>query len=350
MEKIKKENIVTAISIYSSRVSSCIAILDEGMRPNIAGLGKTDGKLLGSKGVLDIDILSRTIRRSLDAAREEANIASPKAFVSITGGSINSEKSRGMVKLSQKGKEITDRDVRAALKVANTIPINVAKEIIHSIPQDFIVDGQDDIKEPVGLHGVKLETEALLITAHIPFLQNVIKALNLAGVELEDVVFSGIALSQCLLSQETEKKGVILIEIDSNFTAVSFFFDNILRGINIQPKSVIIDGVLEVLKESVDRIRNNKPISKIILTGGGYIHEDFIEKADSVFGIPSQIAYARNIIGSSKDINNPAHLTAIGLALYGFEKRRDKVALRKGKLGILQRATRRMGEFLEEYF
>ena len=350
MEKIRDNEVVTALSIYSCRVSACIATLDKEGFPNIVGLGKSEGKLLGGRGVLDVDILSMAIRDSLKIAQEEANLSSPKTFVSVTGGSITSEKSRGMVRLSQRGEEITERNIRDVLKVANTIPINISREIIHSIPQDFIIDGQGDIKNPVGLSAVKLEAETLLITAHTPFLHNIIKSLNLAGLELEDIVFSGIALSKCLLSADTLEKGIVLLEIDNNFTALSFFFDNVLRGVDIQQKSVIRDGVLESLKENIDRMCGNKPISKVILIGGGYIHEDFIEKVDSIFGIPSQVAYARNIRSSAKDINGPSYLTSIGLALYGLEQRKKDFADKKGGLGILHKVTKRMGELLEEYF
>ena len=350
MEKIRRKDIVTALTVYSSRVSAGIGILDEDGAPNIAGLGKSEGRLLGAKGVLDIDALSRAIRDSLKTAQEEAGVESSRAFVGISGGSIKSERSRGIVKLSQRGYEISDKNVREVLKVANTIPINMAREIMHSIPQDFIVDGQNDIRNPVGLHGAKLETETLLITAHIPFSQNIIKALNLAGIDVEDIVFSGIAAGRCLLSGDAGDKGAVLMEIDNNFTAISVFFDNVLRGIDIQQKSVIEEGVLEALKENADKIRAGKPVSKIILAGGGYIHEDFIEKVESVFGVPSQMAYARNAKGRARDITSPSHITSIGLILYGFGQKGDRAADKRGGLGILRSATRRMGEFLEEYF
>ena len=115
-------------------------------------------------------------------------------------------------------------------------------------------------------------------------------------------------------------------------------------------KSVIADGVLEGFKKRLDAIRLNKAISKIVIAGGSYVHEDFIEKVDSVFGIPSQMAYARNITGRSKDINNPAHLASIGLTLYGCRKRRERSPGKKPILGVLHKATRRMSAFLEEYF
>ena len=260
------------------------------------------------------------------------------------------EKARGMVRLSHRGEEISNKNIKDALKTAEIIPLNVAREIIHSVPQNFIVDGQKNIKNPVGLYGVKLEVETLLITSHLPFLQNIIKSLSLAGVELEDIIFSGIATSKSLLSQATEGKGIILLEIDNNFTSASFFFDNVLNGIDIQEESVISDGVLKSLKENVDKIRGEKPISKILLAGGGYIHEDFIEKVDSIFGIPSETAYLKGLKGTARDMNNPAHLTSAGLALYGLERRREDSIYKRVGSRLLNKVTKRVGNFLNEYF
>lgn len=348
MEKLKKD-VLTAFAIGSSHVSACIAMLDKDRGASIIGLGKSEGKLIGKKGVLEIDALTRAMRDSLKTAQEEADISCPKALVSISGGSINIKKSTGMIKIGQKGGEISDKNVRDAIRVAEAIPIAIEREIIHSIPQDFIIDDQEGVKNPVGLYGVKLEVKSLLIAAHFPFLQNITKCLNLAGVELDDIVFSGIASSKSLLSEETEGKGVILIEIDNNFTTLSVFFDNVLRGVDIHQKSVIANGVLEVLKKKVDEIRSNKPISKIILAGGAYVHEDFIEKVDSIFGIPSQMGYLQDIRGSARDIYNPAHLSSVGLALYGLE-RRANMGSKRQSFGLLHKARRRVSDFLEEYF
>ena len=257
MEKMKSKDIISSLSINSSNVAACVMTLDEEKSPFILGLGKAEGRLLGSRGVLNIDELSKAIKDSLRKAQSEAGYKSPKVVISITGGSLSSEISRGIVKLSSKGEEIRARHVKAALKIAEAIPVDSAKDILHSIPQDFIVDGQSGISNPTGLNGVKLETETMLVTAHAPFLQNVVKAMNLSGIELEDVVFSGLANYQCLAADETIGQGIVLIEIDNNFTTLSVFYDNTLRGIHIEQESVIADSVLERLKVGMDRIRNN---------------------------------------------------------------------------------------------
>jgi cell division ATPase FtsA len=350
MEKIRKKDVVTALNISSARVSACIAALDERNDAGVIGLGKSEGKLLGKKGVLDIDVLSKAIRDSVKMAQEEAQLKSPKAVVSISGRSISSERSRGIIKLSHRGREISDRNIRDVLKIAEIIPINIAREIIHSVPQDYIVDDQNDIKNPVGLHGVKLEVETLLITAHIPFLQNIVKSLNLAGIDLEDAIFSGIATSQCLLTQETLEKGVILLEADNNFTTASFFFDNILRGIDICERHISEDGVFENLRKKIELMRKQKPISKIIIIGTDFIPEETIEKIESAFGIPTEAGYARNAKGRARDITNPMHIASVGLALYGLEGRRNNMSEEGIRRNVLGRVATHIGGFFEEYF
>ena len=351
MEKLKKNSIVTALSIYASRVSACIAVMDKDTGPNIIGLGKSEGRFMGGTGVLDIDGLCRAIRDSLKMAGDEAGAESPRALISISGGAITSQVSRGMITLSQRGEEISEKNIKSVLRIADRTPASIEKEIIHSIPQDFSVDGQDGIKNPAGLYGVKLEAETLLISAHVPFLQNVVKCLNLAGTEAEDIVFSGVAASRCLLPFEgNDGTGIVLLEIDNNFTALSLFFSNVLRSVDVYSKSVIADGALEILKEKIDKMRGHKPISRIMLAGGSYFHEDFMGKVDSVFGIPSQMAHARNARGTARDISNPAHLTSLGLALYGLEKQRRGIPHRKAGAGLFHRASRRFGDFLNEYF
>jgi len=349
MEKINKKNAVAALSVYSSRVSACVAVLGEDGLANVIGLGKSEGKFMGSTGILDIDALSGALRDSLKIAQEESGTDLSRVLVGVTGGSIGSEKSRGMVRLSHKSEEITQRRIREVMKVADVIPAGIEKSVIHSIPQHFTVDGQGGIKNPTGLYGVKLEAETLLITAPVPFLQNTVKCLNMAGLDAEDIVFSGIAASRCLLSGQGGEGGVVLMEIDNNFTVLSIFFDGTLIAVDVYGKSVISDGAIEVLKKKIDKIRGGRPVSRVILAGGSYVHEDFIEKMEAVFGVPSQAAYARNIRGSAKDINNPANITSIGLAVYGLMRKKENMARRKGG-GLLGEATRKVGDFLSEYF
>ncbi|MBN1871322.1 MAG: hypothetical protein JW800_02000, partial [Candidatus Omnitrophica bacterium] len=181
-------------------------------------------------------------------------------------------------------------------------------------------------------------------------LQNVVKAMNLSGIELEDLVFSGLAAFQCLMSDDTKEQGIALIEIDDNFTTLSVFYDNVLRGVCVEQKSVIALNVLERLKGEMNRIRDGRPISKIILLGSSYVHEDFIDNVNTVFGIPSHAAYIKNIRGKSKDITNPTYLTSIGASLYGFDARARAYGHRELRFGLIRKATRRVEEFIDEYF
>lgn len=350
MEKLNNGNMVAALSIGSSRVSACIAKIDAGGGADIAGLGKAEGRLMGKKGVLDADAMSSAMRASLKTAEVEAGIEATKAFISISGANIISEKGRGMVKLGKKGEEIFSRHVKSALRVAEAMPLSMEREIIHSIPQSFAVDGQNGIKNPAGLYGVKLEVEALVIAVDIPFLQNIIKCLNMAGIELEDAVFSGIATARCVLPKEGEAGGIVLIEADNSFTALSIFFDNVLRGVDVYDKNIFQEGALEYLRDATDRMRGTKPVSKIIITGSALLPEEIIERLETVFMVPSQIAYPRRIKGTAKDINNPAHITSMGLAMYGADRKSAVLPAVGSKLGVFNRLAGRLKALFNDYF
>lgn len=350
MEKIDKENITAALSIGSSRVSACIVRIDAAGTPSIIGLGKAEGKLMGKKGVLDVDIMSSAMRSSLEMAEVEAGIAAARVFVSISGANIASEKGRGMIKLGKKGEEIFDRHVRSALKVAEAMPLGMEKEIIHSIPQSFAVDGQNGIKNPIGLYGVKLELEALVIAVDVPFLQNIIKCLNIAGVELEDAVFSGIAAARCVFLKETGPGGIVLIEADASFTALSIFFDGVLRGVDVYDKNIFQEGALEYLRDAADRLRGTRPVSRIIITGNSFLPEEIIERLETVFRVPSQIGYPRHIKGTAKEINNPAYITSIGLAMYGADKKFAVLSTAGSKPGFFNRIAGRLKAMFNDYF
>ncbi|MDP3789029.1 MAG: hypothetical protein Q8R48_01325 [Candidatus Omnitrophota bacterium] len=350
MEKMNKGNIVAALSIGSSRVSACIARFDASGAASIIGLGKTEGRLMGKKGVLDVDVMSSAIRSSLKMAEVEAGIEATRAFVSISGANIVSEKGRGMIKLGKKGEEISVRHVKSALKVAEAMPLSIEKEIIHSIPQSFAVDGQEGVKNPVGLYGVKLEVEALVIAVDVPFLQTIIKCLNIAGAELEDAVFSGIATARCVFPKEAEPGGIVLIEADTSFTALSIFFDNVLRGVDVYDKNIFQEGALEYLRDATDRMRGTRPVSKIIITGSSFLPEEIIERLETVFRVPSQIGYPRHIKGTAKEINNPAHITSMGLAMYGADKRRAALPVIGSKLGFVSRIAVRLKALFNDYF
>jgi cell division ATPase FtsA len=192
--------------------------------------------------------------------------------------------------------------------------------------------------------------EALIIAVDTPFLQNIIKCLNIAGIELEDAVFSGIATARCVFPKEPEAGGIVLVEADSNFTALSVFCDNILSGVDVYDKNIFQDGALEYLRDATDRIRGTRPISKIIITGSSFLPEEIIERLEAVFRVPSQIGYPRHIKGSAKDINNPVHITSMGLALYGLEKRRAASPAAGSKFGFFRRVAARLKSLFNEYF
>ena len=141
-----------------------------------------------------------------------------------------------------------------------------------------------------------------------------------------------------------------MLEADSCFTTISFFFDNVLRGLDTSERNINENKILDDLREKIGKIRKQKPISKIIIIGTSFIPEETIEKIESEFGIPAEMGYTRNVAGNAKDLGNPAHITAVGLALHGIERRKESLQKRGAVANFLGRAGMRTREFLEEYF
>jgi len=339
---------VSALALNSNRISASVVRLNEDGEPFVTGLGKFEGRIMGSSGVLDIDRMARGMKTALSKAFEESGDEPKQLLLGVSGASVSCETARGIVKIGNKNGEITKTHLREVMKIAEMLPVDRARQILHSIPQDFILDGQDGIANPLGLAGMKLETETLLVTAYAPFIQNVTKALNLAGKEARDIIFSVFAVSDSVFERQDKPKGVALLEIDDAFTSVSFFYGNLLRGLKVERSSAISEGALERLSKGLDKMRGGRAVSEIILLGGSYVHEDFVEKVNRVFGIPSRMAYLRQVKGSAKDISSPAHIPSISLCLYGLvSSSPDSDIIRQGLLG---RARRRLGEFIEEYF
>lgn len=347
---MNKENIITAMNVGSSRITVCIANIQYDGSIAVIGLGKADGKFMGNKGVLNIDVLSNAMQYALTTAEQEAGFEVAQAFVSISGANITSEKSKGMIRLGKRSEEIFNRHIRNVLRVAEAVPLGLEKEIIHSIPQSFVVDGQDGIKNPLGLYGVKMEVDALLVAADMPFLQNIIKCLNIAGVELEDAVFSGIATAACVFPKEEDPGCVILLEADNSFTSLSVFFNDVLRGIDVCGANILHTSAMESLVKSAGKICGPMPVSKIIITGSSFPSDDIIERLEAAFGVGAEIGYPRTIRGSARDINNPAYITAMGLAIYGAEKRLAEMPIAGPNGSIFNKAVNRLKTLFAEYF
>ncbi|MFC1710482.1 cell division protein FtsA, partial [Patescibacteria group bacterium] len=205
-----KTKIVAGIEVGSSKVSSLIAQVHEDPNTfentiNIAGVASVESKGIRKGQIVNIDEAVEVTIASVEAAERMAGYNLDAAFIALGGASIVSQNSQGVVAISEPEGEITDNDVDRVIEAASAVSLPSSRELIHVVPREFRVDGEGGVKDPVGMSGVRLEVETHLITASVPSIKNLSKAINEVGVNIEDLVFSGLAASESVLTS-TEKE------------------------------------------------------------------------------------------------------------------------------------------------
>ena len=230
-----KGRILAGIDIGTSKVVTLIGSQAETGRVHIIGVAAVPSKGLRKSQIVDIEEATESITESVEAAERMAGYSISQAFVSIGGAHIESQNSKGVVAVAEPEGEITATDVDRVIEAARAVSLPSAREILHVIPRDFMVDSQAGIKDPVGMTGVRLETEAHLITASSTAIKNLVKCVNEIGVDVAGVVFSGLAASETTLSDTERELGVILLDIGGGSTSLSVFIDGALSYSSVIP-------------------------------------------------------------------------------------------------------------------
>lgn len=208
-------NIITSLDIGTTTVQTVVAERDrEGEGIHILGVGVAPSAGVRRGAVVDIAEASAAVRRSVDAARRASGANIRSVWLAIDGAHVAVSSSHGVVAVSRADQEISPEDVRRALAAAETfIPKNQNREILHMIPRDFKVDREAGVKDPVGMHGVRLEVDTLIIECSAPYLKNIFKCAEAAGLRVEDYVFSPLAAAEAVLTKRQKELGVMLVDI-----------------------------------------------------------------------------------------------------------------------------------------
>jgi cell division protein FtsA len=229
MRRKRKRNIVVGLDVGTTKICSVIAEPAPDGQMHILGVGTSPSKGLLKGTVVNIESTVDSIGRAVDEAEEAAGCEVQSVFVGIAGGHIKSQNSRGVVSINSDSKEITEGDVRRVIESAQAITLSIDREILHAIPQTFIVDGQDGVKNPIGLCGMRLEADVHIVTGAVTSAQNIIKCVNLAGFQAEDIVLQPLASSIATLTEVDKEVGVLLIDIGGGTTDFIIFSDDTVR-------------------------------------------------------------------------------------------------------------------------
>lgn len=232
---MKNADIVVGIDIGSSKIATLIGRVDEDII-NILGVSESTSKGVKKGQIVNIEEASDAINASLDSAERMAGHSIDRVFVSVSGVNIESQNSKGVVAVSQPDGEISEYDVERVLEAAGAVSLPSTREIIHVIPKTFTVDGEGGIKDPVGMSGVRLEVDTHIITANSAGVKNIEKILSSeAGVNVQSLVFAGLASSLSVLSDTEKELGVVLADIGAGVTNIAIYVDGSLSYTSVVP-------------------------------------------------------------------------------------------------------------------
>lgn len=264
-----KDKIFCAVDIGSSKIATLIAAVGEDEKINLIGVSATVSRGIKKAQIVDIEEAVEAITESIEAAERMAGYSVSSTFVSLGGPQIESTNSHAVVAVAKPEGEISENDVLRVNDAARAIPLPPAKEILHVIPRTFTVDGQEGIKDPVGMTGVRLETDTHIITAPSTVMKNLIKCMGLVGVNVEELVFSGIVSAHAVLTDTEKELGVILADIGGETIDVVIYIDGAIAYSSVIPigaRHITSDLAvgLRVSLESAEKIKIH--LGKIIKT------------------------------------------------------------------------------------
>ncbi len=220
------QTVLVAIDIGTTKV--CVLIGEAGGRGSavdVIGIGQAPSDGLRKGVVVDIDRTVQSVASAVEAAERLSGLKVRSAFVGISGSHIGSQNSRGMVAVSSRQHDVQREDTVRAIEAARAVSIPNTREILHVIPRGYVVDGQEGVRDPIGMSAVRLEVETHIVTASSTSVQNLSKCVQRAGIEIDELVLAPLATAEALLSDEDRELGVALVDIGGDTTDVAIFHD-----------------------------------------------------------------------------------------------------------------------------
>jgi cell division protein FtsA len=222
-----KEKIITGIDIGSAKVSTTIAAVSDSKVSVVGVSGPVPSKGINKGNVVDIDSVVEAISTSIEKAERMAGVSVSKAFVTLNGSHIETLNSHGVVAVSPNNldSEISREDVARVIEAAEAVSLPTTRQIVHVIPRDFVVNSQEGIKDPVGMSGIRLEVQTNIIHGATTAVKNIVRCVNQVDVDVEELVFTGIASSEAVLTDTEKELGALLLDIGGGTTSIIAFQD-----------------------------------------------------------------------------------------------------------------------------
>ncbi len=385
----KKGNVIVGLDIGTTKTCAIVGELtDAGI--NIIGFGACPSEGLRKGVVVNIDSTVDSIRKAVEEAEKMSGCEIGAVFAGVAGSHIKGQNSLGIVAV--KGREVGEEDVERAVEASRAIAIPVDREILHTLPQSFVVDEQDGIRDPVGMSGVRLEAKVHIVTGATTSIQNIVKSINRVGLEINDLCLEQLASAEAVLSPDEKDLGIALIDIGGGTTDIAVFAEGSVKHTAIlpvggnyitsdiatglrtpiseaekikirygcaftplipkdeaievpsvggrEPREVSRQILGRIIEPRTEEILNMafKEITKsgyedaltagVVLTGGTALLAGIAELAEQLFNVPVRIGAPVGIGGLKDVVESPMYATGVGLILYG-SRNMDKEALVK---------------------
>jgi len=222
---MSKKKIISAVDAGTTKVCALIAEVGENAQLRVAGIGCVPSKGMHKGMIIDIDQAKESIRSAIKIAEQSSGYRIDSVYVGVTGHHITGHVNKGIVALTRSDHLVRPDDLRRVLQVGQSIKIASDQKILHLIPRQYMVDGQDGVLNPVGMHGFQLDAETYIITAGVAAVQDLVKCVRGVGIDVEDLVFNGLASAEACLTEDDKQMGTILADIGGGVTNISVFKD-----------------------------------------------------------------------------------------------------------------------------
>ena len=227
------KDLLVGLDIGTSKVAAVVAELRPDGSYEVIGMGQSESKGLKKGVVVNIEATVQSIQRALEEAELMADCKIAEVFTGIAGSHIRSFNSSGMVAI--KDKEVTQTDVARVIETAKAVNIPTDQQILHILTQEFIIDGQEDVREPIGMSGIRLEVKVHIVTGAVSAAQNIVKCVRRCGPEVHDLILQPLASSLAVLTEDEKELGVVLVDIGGGTTDIAIFSEGAIRHTAVIP-------------------------------------------------------------------------------------------------------------------
>jgi cell division protein FtsA len=390
------KNLIVGLDIGTSKVVAIVGEVGADGSIEIIGLGSHPSRGLKRGVVVNIDSTVHSIQRAVEEAELMAGCQINGVYAGIAGSHIRSLNSNGIVAI--RDKEVTAGDVDRVIDAARAVAIPADQRIIHILPQEFTIDNQEGIKEPIGMSGVRLEARVHMVTGAVSAAQNIIKCVRRCGLEVDDIILEQLASSYAVLLDDEKELGVALVDIGGGTTDIAVFTEGAIRHTAVIPiagdqvtndialalrtptqhaeeikikyacalaklanadESIEVPSVgdrpprrlqrhtlaevvepryeelLSLVQAELQRSGYEDLIAAgIVLTGGSSKMEGLVDLAEEIFHAPVRLGVPRTVTGLADVVRNPIHATGVGLLMFGQQNSREPGVEERTGLGI----------------